>query len=161
MFWILELLKSIISVFHKCTHKLVWVLFSAVVFTKTSSGTYVIIGTTCVESKHVMKSTTKKKTFNSLVYFQSLMLGSSYLQLGRVQNACAEFLRTRLSPLNVLGIRSFADHLGCNSLVLACNKYIKKYFSDVSESEEFVNLPVSEVCLIFFQSFLILNWDQL
>ncbi len=76
------------------------------------------------------------------------MLGSSYLQLGRVQNACAEFLRTRLSPLNVLGIRSFADHLGCNSLVLACNKYIKKYFSDVSESEEFVSLPVNEVCLL-------------
>ncbi len=79
------------------------------------------------------------------ILFQSLMLGSSYLQLGRVQHACAEFLRTRLSPNNVLGVRGFADTLGCSSLVLACNKFVKKHFTDVAESEEFLGLPISEV----------------
>ena len=36
---------------------------------------------------------------------QNLMLGANFLQLSRVRDACAEFLQTRLSPANVLGIR--------------------------------------------------------
>lgn len=80
-----------------------------------------------------------------MTLFQSLMLGSSYLQLTRVQLACADYLQYRLSPGNVLGVRCFADTLGCASLVAACNKFIKKNFTDVADSEEFQSLPGSEV----------------
>lgn len=46
---------------------------------------------------------------------------------------------------NVLGVRAFADTLGCWSLVEACNRYINKCFVDVAQSEEFMNLNCEEV----------------
>lgn len=76
---------------------------------------------------------------------QSLMLGSSFLQLARVRDACAEFLMTRLAPSNVLGVQAFADTLGCGSLVLACQKFEQKFFAHVAESEEFLNLECQQV----------------
>ncbi len=108
---------------------------------------------------------------------QSLMMGASFLQLGRVRDACAEFLRKRLSPSNVLGVQvravllckkdkrifffvfflrqntcfqffflqEFADSLGCGYLVIACQKYQQKYFGQVSESEEFLELQSKQV----------------
>ena len=62
---------------------------------------------------------------------QSLMMTASFLQLSRVRDACAEFLMARLSPNNVLGIKSFADSLGCSILVAACHKFVKKFFAKV------------------------------
>lgn len=51
----------------------------------------------------------------------------------------------RLHPNNVLGIRTFADTLSCSTLVEATNRYIQKYFIEVSHSEEFINLQFSDV----------------
>ena len=65
---------------------------------------------------------------------QNLMMTASFLQLSRVRDACAEFLMARLSPNNVLGIKSFADSLGCSSLVAACHKFVKKFFAKVKFS---------------------------
>ena len=76
---------------------------------------------------------------------QSLMMGASFLQLSIVRDACAEFLMTRLLPHNVLGVMSFADALGCVSLVNACQKFIKKFFTHVSQSDEFLMLPLDQV----------------
>merc|ERR1712008_32175 len=68
-----------------------------------------------------------------------------FLQLSRVRDACAEFLMARLSPNNVLGIKSFADSLGCSILVAACHKFVKKFFAKVAETEEFLALTLDEV----------------
>ena len=76
---------------------------------------------------------------------QSLMMVASFLMITRVRDACAEFLMARLKAFNVLGIRQFADSQGCSLLVNACNKFIRKQFSEVSETEEFLNLDVEEV----------------
>ena len=76
---------------------------------------------------------------------QSLMMGASFLQLSVVRDACADFLMTRLLPHNVLGVMNFADTLGCISLVKACQKFIKKFFSHVVQSDEFLMLPLSQV----------------
>jgi len=76
---------------------------------------------------------------------QSLMMTASFLQLSRVRDACAEFLMARLSANNVLGIKSFADSLGCSILVAACHKFVKKFFAKVAETEEFLALPLDEV----------------
>lgn len=76
---------------------------------------------------------------------QSLMVGAAFLQLPRVRNACADFLKKRFHPHNVLGIRQFADTLGCSVLVEAADKYMHQYFHDVSLSEEYYNLNVSEL----------------
>lgn len=50
-----------------------------------------------------------------------------------------------MHPHNVLGVRTFADTLGCWSLVEACNRYLNKHFIQVSESKEFINLTSLEV----------------
>ena len=76
---------------------------------------------------------------------QNLMMTASFLQMSRVREACAEFLMARLSPSNVLGIRTFADTLGCASLVIACEKFCKKFFVKVADTEEFLNLSHHEV----------------
>ncbi|KAK9509465.1 hypothetical protein O3M35_006777 [Rhynocoris fuscipes] len=76
---------------------------------------------------------------------QSLMVGASFLQLPRVRNACADFLKKRFHPHNVLGIRQFADTLGCSILVEAADKYIQQYFYDVSLSDEYLNLNANEL----------------
>ena len=76
---------------------------------------------------------------------QSLMMVASFLMITRVRDACAEFLMARLKAFNVLGIRQFADSQGSSLLVNACNKFIRKQFSEVSETEEFLNLDIEEV----------------
>lgn len=45
----------------------------------------------------------------------------------------------------MLGVRSFADALGCSCLVDATNRYIQKYFLEVSHSDEFLNLQFTDV----------------
>ncbi|XP_066996449.1 kelch-like protein 18 isoform X2 [Anabrus simplex] len=76
---------------------------------------------------------------------QSLMVGASYLQLMKVRDACADFLKRRFHPNNVLGIRSFADRLGCVPLVESADKYIQQYFHDVSISEEYLSLSCTDL----------------
>lgn len=67
------------------------------------------------------------------------------MQLSRVRDACAEFLRTRLSPKNVLGVLHFAEALGCSALANACKQYAYKWFEQVSEGDEFTNLNFDQV----------------
>jgi kelch-like protein 18 len=43
---------------------------------------------------------------------------------------------SRFHPNNVLGIRSFADTLGCYALIAEADRYIHQYFHDVSVADE-------------------------
>lgn len=45
----------------------------------------------------------------------------------------------------MLGIRQFADTLGCSMLVESAEKYIQQYFHDVSLSDEYLNLSSAEL----------------
>ncbi|XP_029844054.2 kelch-like protein 18 isoform X1 [Ixodes scapularis] len=85
---------------------------------------------------------------------QSLLVGSSFLQLLKVREACSEFLMKRLHPNNVLGVRAFADALGCPALVDATNKFIRKHFLEVSQSEEFLALTLPDAIEI-------VGWDEI
>ncbi|PNF20208.1 Kelch-like protein 18 [Cryptotermes secundus] len=76
---------------------------------------------------------------------QTIMVGASFLQLNQVKDACANFLKRRFHPNNVLGIRSFADTLGCSPLVVEADKYIHQYFHDVSMSDEYLSLPCPDL----------------
>ena len=40
----------------------------------------------------------------------------------------------------MLGIRTFADTLGCYALITEADRYIHQYFHDVSVSDEYLNL---------------------
>jgi hypothetical protein len=57
-------------------------------------------------------------------------------------------LLPRFHPNNVLGIRSFADTLGCPPLVTEAEKYIQQYFHNVSMSDEYLNLSCSDLLSI-------------
>lgn len=76
---------------------------------------------------------------------QGLMVGASFLQLSKVRDACGDFLMSQFHPQNVLGIRSFADSLGCPNLVSAADRYIHLYFSKVSYTDEFLNLSYKDL----------------
>lgn len=45
----------------------------------------------------------------------------------------------------MLGIRQFADTLGCTVLVEAADKYVQQYFHDVSLCDEYLSLSGSEL----------------
>lgn len=75
----------------------------------------------------------------------NLMIGSSYLQLTQVRDACAEYLKHRLDCSNVLSIQMFAETLSCTSLVEAADKFLEKNFTQVAEEEEFLNVEVGQI----------------
>lgn len=76
---------------------------------------------------------------------QSLLIGASFLQLKWVRNACATFIKERFHQNNVLKVRTLADSLGCFGLMTDSNRYIAQYFPDISLSEDFLNLNISEI----------------
>ncbi|CAG0888056.1 unnamed protein product [Cyprideis torosa] len=76
---------------------------------------------------------------------QSLLHGSSFLQMKEVKSACGRFLRKHLSPQNVLGFKRVADSFGCTSLLDACNRYLQKQFKSLVDTDEFLSLGASEV----------------
>lgn len=75
----------------------------------------------------------------------NLMIGSSYLQMTQVRDACAEYLKQRLECSNVLSTQIFADSLSCTSLVEAADRFIEKNFIQVAEESEFLNIEVSQI----------------
>ncbi|XP_026466125.1 kelch-like protein 18 [Ctenocephalides felis] len=76
---------------------------------------------------------------------QSLMVGASFLQLTKVRDACADFLKMRFHPHNVLGIRQFAETLGCTKLKTHADIYLAQFFHEVCLSDEFLLLSNTEV----------------
>uniref|UniRef100_A0A665TML2 BTB domain-containing protein n=1 Tax=Echeneis naucrates TaxID=173247 RepID=A0A665TML2_ECHNA len=76
---------------------------------------------------------------------QSLLIGSSFLQLQNVKDACCSFLQERLHPKNCLGVRQFAETMMCTTLYDSANSYLHQHFVEVSLSEEFLGLRTEEV----------------
>uniref|UniRef100_A0A1I7ZLE3 BTB domain-containing protein n=1 Tax=Steinernema glaseri TaxID=37863 RepID=A0A1I7ZLE3_9BILA len=76
---------------------------------------------------------------------QSIMLAAHYLRLVEIVDLCGDFLKTRLQPSNVLGIREFAATLGCAGLVQAADRELQKHFLSVVQSDEFLALPVGSL----------------
>uniref|UniRef100_A0A8C2K856 Kelch-like family member 2 n=1 Tax=Cyprinus carpio TaxID=7962 RepID=A0A8C2K856_CYPCA len=77
---------------------------------------------------------------------QVLLPAAGLLQLQEVKKACCEFLITQLHPTNCLGIRAFADLHACTELLNLANTYAEQHFSEVVQSEEFLNLGMDQVC---------------
>ena len=67
------------------------------------------------------------------------------LQMQEIQDVCCEFLKQQLHPSNCLGIRAFADTHACRDLLRIADKYTQQHFLEVMESEEFLELPVSQL----------------
>ncbi|XP_072219891.1 kelch-like protein 18 isoform X1 [Leuresthes tenuis] len=76
---------------------------------------------------------------------QALLIGSSFLQLQNVKDACCSFLQERLHPKNCLGVRQFAETMMCTALYDSANSFLHQHFVEVSLSEEFLGLRTEEV----------------
>ncbi|XP_028329325.1 kelch-like protein 18 isoform X1 [Gouania willdenowi] len=76
---------------------------------------------------------------------QSLLIGSSFLQLQNVKDACCSFLQERLHPKNCLGVRQFAETMMCTTLYDSANSFLYQHFSEVSACEEFLCLRSEEL----------------
>uniref|UniRef100_A0A3Q1GUW3 Kelch-like family member 18 n=1 Tax=Acanthochromis polyacanthus TaxID=80966 RepID=A0A3Q1GUW3_9TELE len=76
---------------------------------------------------------------------QSLLIGSSFLQLQNVKDACCSFLQERLHPKNCLGVRQFAETMMCTTLYDSASSFLHQHFVDVSLSEEFLGLRTEEL----------------
>jgi len=67
------------------------------------------------------------------------------MQLSFVRDACCDFLQSQIDPSNCLGIREYADQLGCIDLFNYADSYIQQHFGEVVEFEEFLNLTVDQL----------------
>lgn len=76
---------------------------------------------------------------------QSILIGASFLGLVNVQQACADYLKVRLSVPNVLKVIRFAEALGSEALVEASRRYIYRHFEEISRTEDFFSLEYDEV----------------
>ncbi|KAM9789658.1 kelch-like protein 18 [Neosynchiropus ocellatus] len=76
---------------------------------------------------------------------QNLLVGSSFLQLQNVKDACCSFLQNRLHPKNCLGVRKFAETMMCTSLYDSANVFLHQNFMEVSSSDEFLDLREEDI----------------
>ena len=76
---------------------------------------------------------------------QTVLPAACLLQLYEVQEYCSEFLRSQLDPSNCLGIRAFADTHSCSELLRIADNYMQENFIDITEQDEFLLLPLSQL----------------
>lgn len=76
---------------------------------------------------------------------QTVLHAASIMQISSLECMCAHFLSERLHPSNCLGIRDFANRLGCFSLYSIADIYCQDNFLEVSQNDEFLQLPATQV----------------
>ncbi|KHJ45330.1 BTB/POZ domain protein [Trichuris suis] len=97
---------------------------------------------------------------------QQLLPAACLMQMQEIQDVCCDFLKKQLDPTNCLGIRAFADTHSCRDLLRIANRFTQHNFQEVlmlfhklvkvficfhfkvMETEEFMLLPVEQLCEI-------------
>ena len=74
-----------------------------------------------------------------------LIEAADYLQLPKLKTFAGRFLEQELSPLNCVLTYYFALKYQCDDLATNTGNFILLYFSDVAESQEFLNLESQQV----------------
>ena len=67
------------------------------------------------------------------------------LQIDNLINKCEVFLRRNLSTRNSLGLQAFARHYSLGNLKEHARRYSCWHFPDITNEEEFLALPQSEM----------------
>jgi len=76
---------------------------------------------------------------------QGLLSAASLMQLHCVIEGCCDFLEKQLTPINAIGIRSFAELHTCEELLRTASEYVLEHFVEVTGSEEFLSLTHAQV----------------
>lgn len=75
-----------------------------------------------------------------------LLTTADYLSILGVLDICCEFLKSRLSSANVIGVMLFARNHFCRSLALSAWQYIMRYFVTIStQSDELLSLSLNDL----------------
>ena len=72
---------------------------------------------------------------------EDLLRGSSMLLMDKMKRKCSQYIMSLVNANNCLGILSISDELSCNELYNKALKVTEKYFSDISEHPDFLQLP--------------------
>lgn len=65
-----------------------------------------------------------------------LLPAATMFQVPYVVDACCLFLERQLDPTNAIGISSFAEQHGCESLKQKANQFIERNFTQVSDEDD-------------------------
>ncbi len=76
---------------------------------------------------------------------QFLLSGASLLQIDSVKEASENYLLRKLHPSNCITVRSLADTFSCEKLLSAAKSFLEKNFVEVSNSDEFFQLPLDGI----------------
>lgn len=76
---------------------------------------------------------------------QNLLATASLLGMLPIQRACAKFMEMQLDIHNCIGIREFALAHDLQELMIKSREFIEKNFSQVSDTEEFLQLGVEQI----------------
>lgn len=94
------------------------------------------------------------KVMISVSTVQSILCAASIFQIDHLKEACSKFMIKQLSAHNCLGIKGFAEAHGCCELKELAHRHSLSRFTEVSTSEEFLALDISQVTDL-------LNFDNL
>ncbi|KHJ83914.1 BTB And Kelch, partial [Oesophagostomum dentatum] len=80
-----------------------------------------------------------------ILTFMSINVLSQLFQLNDLTEKCAEYLRHRLNPQNVLFIRAVCSALNCSSTEKDTERFVEKYFTLVCDTDAFLELPIGDL----------------
>lgn len=76
---------------------------------------------------------------------QSLLAASNFLQMLHARGACCHFLKERLDIVNCLDVADFAEFQSCEDLLEAALTYSRRHFTEVSQSERFIQISYARI----------------
>ena len=76
---------------------------------------------------------------------EELLVTANYLLLGRLVDACCDFLRRQLDVHNCWEMYSFAEAHCCGELKRAAKRYILKNFGQISTSSSFLDASIAQL----------------
>ncbi|XP_047122780.1 kelch-like protein diablo [Hydra vulgaris] len=77
---------------------------------------------------------------------ESLLQIAGLLQLPRLQHACCEVIKRKVTVNNCLGIAAFAESHNCLQLVESAHNYAVNHFIDVIQGDEFMKIDIAHIC---------------
>ena len=76
---------------------------------------------------------------------QSLLVAANFFHLKAAKAACCDYVKRRLCVQDALCLKSFAEQLMCQDLVVAVNRFLNRNFGRVALTREFLGLSFAEL----------------
>ncbi|GBP23387.1 Kelch-like protein 17 [Eumeta japonica] len=91
---------------------------------------------------------------------QQLMVAAHMLQIQDLVKGCIKYLKSHLDPSNALSIFRFAETLCCSDLADRALVYIGKHWASITQTEDFLDLPLPDFAKILSSNEFIVNHES-